>query len=193
MKNACSLGLGLALLVALGSTDRAVPAPAQTPSKPAGSASTSPARIDFKVITWFRRDQPLATFKYQIYDVRKGEYTPAVDAWLDLMRTKHPAYEVTVRNVDLAREKGQTEMLKVGSVIKRELAAAAGLEGILVGDGTTEGLNRPRTLTPGLGPSTATRGLVRPGPLGPRIDRSLYANPPSSGFPFPVPYPRPHP
>src|SRR5690242_16769928 len=131
MKHACSLEL--ALLAALGAADCSVPARAQAPSRPAGSVPPSPARIDFKVVTWFRRDEPLATFKYQIYDVRKGEYTPAVDAWLELMRTKHPAYEVTVRNVDLAREKGQTEMLKVGSVIKRELAAVAGLEGVFVG------------------------------------------------------------
>ena len=191
MKHAYSLGL--ALLAALGAPERAVPARAQAPSRPADSVSTSSARIDFKVITWFRRDQPLATFKYQIYDVRKGEYTPAVNAWLELMRTKHPAYEVTVRNVNLAREKGQTEMLKVGSVIKRELAAVAGLEGVFVGDGIAAGLNRLPTFTPGLGSPTAGQGLFRPGPPGPRIDRSLYANPPSYGFPFPVPYPRPHP
>lgn len=191
MKHVCSLGL--ALLTAFGAHDRSVPARAQAPSRPAGSVSTSPARIDYKVITWFRRDQPLATFKYQIYDVRKGEYSPAVDAWLELMRTKHAGYEVTVRNVDLAREKGQTEMLKVGSVIRRELAAAAGLEGIFVGDGTATGLNRLPTFMPGLGPPTARPERNRPEPVGPRIDRSLYANPPTHGYPFPVPYPRPHP
>jgi hypothetical protein len=191
MKYTCSLGL--ALLAALGAPDRAVPARAQSPADRAGSVSTSPARIDFKVITWFRRDQPLATFKYQVYDTRKGEYTPAVDAWLELMRTKHPGYEVTVRNVDLTCEKGQTEMLKVGSVIKRELAAVAGLEGVFVGDGIVPGLNRLPAYTTRPGTSTAPPGLFRPGPLGPRLDRSLYANPPSYGFPFPVPYPRPHP
>jgi hypothetical protein len=192
MKHACSLGISL-LLVALSARDCAVPARAQAPSKPAGPPSNSHSHIEFKVITWFRRDQPLATFKYQIYDLRKGEYTPAVDAWLDLMRSKHPAYQVTVREVDLAREKGQTEMLKVGSVIKRELAAVAGLEGIFVGDGTAAGISRLPAFTPGLGSTTAPQGLFRTGPPGPRIDRSLYANPPSYGFPFPVPYPRPHP
>jgi hypothetical protein len=189
MKHACSVGL--AVLAALGVPDRAFSARAQAPAQPAGSVSTPPSRIDYKVITWFRRDQPLATFKYQIYDVRKGEYTPAVDAWLELMRTKHPAYEVTVRNVDFAREKGQTEMLKVGSVIKRELAAVAGLEGVFVGDGIPAGLNRLPTFTRGPGSPTARQGSSRPGPLGPQVDRSLFANPPSSGFPFPVPYPRP--
>jgi len=191
MKQACSFGL--ALLAALGALDRSFPARAQSPSKPTGTVSASPAHNDFKVISWFRRDQPLATFKYQIYDLRKGEYTPAVDAWLELMRTKHLAYQVTVREVDLAREKGQTEMLRVGSVIKRELAAVAGLAGVFVGDGTATGLSLLPTFTPTLGSSTAPPGLFRPGPQGPRIDRSLYANPPSAGFPFPVPYPRPHP
>jgi hypothetical protein len=191
MKHACSLGL--ALLVALGALYRSVPARAQAPSRHAGSFANPPSRIDYKVITWFRRDQPLATFKYQFYDVRNGEYTPAVDTWLELMRTKHPAYVVTVRHVDITREKGQTEMLKVGSVIKRELAAVAGLEGVFVGDGTAAGISRLPAFTPSLGSSTAPKGLFRPGPMGPRIDRSLYANPPSSGFPFPVPYPRPHP
>jgi hypothetical protein len=191
MKHACSVSL--AVLAALGVPDRAFPARAQSPAQPAGSVSTASARVDFKVITWFRRDQPLATFKYQIYDVRKGEYTPAVDAWLELMRTKHPAYEVTVRNVDLAREKGQTEMLKVGSVIRRELAAVAGLEGVFVGDGISAGLNRLPTFTAGPGSPTARQGSFRPRPLGPQVDRSLYANPPSSGFPFPVPFPRPRP
>ena len=191
MKHACSLGL--ALLAAFGAPDRACSGSCPGSLETRRLGLNLPAHIDFKVITWFRRDQPLATFKYQIYDVRKGEYTPAVDAWLELMRTKHPAYEVTVRNVDLAREKGQTEMLKVGSVIKRELAAVAGLEGVFVGEGIASGLSRLPTFTPGLGSSTARPGLFRPGPPGPRIDRSLYANPPSSGFPFPVPYPRPHP
>ena len=43
---------------------------------------------------WYRRDRPLETFKYQIYDVRKGQYTPAVDAWVQLLRTKYTTYDV---------------------------------------------------------------------------------------------------
>ena len=57
----------------------------------------------------------------KVYDVRKGQYTPAVDAWIRALRTKYPAYDITSREVDLAREQGETESLKVGSVIKREL------------------------------------------------------------------------
>ena len=111
-----------------------------TPTVP--RVPTSP-RADYKVVIWYRQDRPLDTFKYQIYDVRKGEYTPAVDAWLELMRSKHPAYLVAVRDVDLSREKGETESLKVGSVVMRELTAAASLEGIVVGGPIGGGLSRP--------------------------------------------------
>ena len=93
MKHACSLGLALwRLSVPLTFLSGSCPGSFETRRLGLNLARG----IDFKVITWFRRDQPLATFKYQIYDVRKGEYTPAVHAWLELMRTKHPAYEVTV-------------------------------------------------------------------------------------------------
>ena len=85
-------------------------------------------RADFVVLIWYRRNDPLGTFQYQTYDVRKGEYTAAVDDWIKLMREKYPAYLVHVQKVELARERGATENLKVGSVIHRELltAAAAG-------------------------------------------------------------------
>ncbi|MGZ3415554.1 MAG: hypothetical protein ACXVAT_17180, partial [Isosphaeraceae bacterium] len=79
------------------------------------STAGAAGHTDFKVVVWYRRDRPLDTFKYQVYDVRKGQYTPAVDAWIQLLRTKYPAYDVTIREVDLAREQGETESLKVGS------------------------------------------------------------------------------
>src|SRR5262245_14292871 len=79
---------------------------------PAARPQAAVKRIDFKVVVWYLRDRPLATFKYQIYDVRRDEYTPAVDAWLELMRTRFPAYQVTVRDVELSREEGRSEALK---------------------------------------------------------------------------------
>src|SRR5262249_54571446 len=48
------------------------------------------AGIDYVVLIWYRRDDPLGTFQYQSYDVRTGEYTPAVDDWLKEMREKYP-------------------------------------------------------------------------------------------------------
>jgi hypothetical protein len=165
----------------------------------AASAQTSPTvprvptapRADYKVVVWYRQDRPLDTFKYQVYDMRKGEYTPAVDAWLELMRSKHPAYVVAVRDVDLGREKGETESLKVGSVVMRELTAAASLEGIVVGGPIGGGLSRPLPPRPGLSPRSTMSGQPYVPGLGPA--RSVDLNPPSYTYPIPVPYPRPHP
>ena len=50
-----------------------------------------------------------------------------MDDWLALLRSRYTTYVVIVRDVDLAREKGASEQLKVGSVIKRDLLAAAAL------------------------------------------------------------------
>ncbi len=102
---------------------------------------------DFKVVVWYRLDRPLDTFKYQVYDLRKGQYTAAVDAWIELMRTKYPGYYLAIRDVRLGHEQGDTEMLKVGAVVKRELMAVAALEGVVVGYGV------PRYQVPTISPS----------------------------------------
>jgi hypothetical protein len=156
---------------------------------PAESPTTSP-HVDFKVAIWYRRDRPLETFRYQIYDLRKGEYTAAVDEWLRLMRTKFSAYESLVRDVDLAREKGETDSLKVGSIIRQELLAAAAIEGVFLG-GAPGGPTLSRGPRPGLPPRTELMG--RPSPLGAGLSPPIDLNPPRPSFPVPVPYPRPHP
>jgi hypothetical protein len=107
------------------------------------------------------------------------------------MRTRHPAYVVTVRDVDLGREKGQTESLKVGSVVMRELTAAASLEGIVVGGGIEARPSRPLTSRPRL---SAPPGLTgQPALPGMSLPRSVDLNPPAYSYPVPMPYPRPHP
>jgi hypothetical protein len=156
------------------------------PGEAAGSSQRGQAAAaDFKVLVWYRRDDALGTFKYQTYDLRTGEYSAAVDAWIKDIPVKYPAYIVLVRNVDLKREKGETEQLKVGSVIKRELMVAAAMSGVAIGEGF-----RSRPGPTYLGPSqgfSANRSAALP-----KTDRSfLNQNPPS--FPVPVPYPRPHP
>jgi len=154
------------------------------------STAGAAGHTDFKVVVWYRRDRPLDTFKYQVYDLRKGQYTPAVDVWIQLLRTKYPGYDVTIREVDLAREQGETESLKVGSVIKHELMAAAALEGIVIGD-TVPGL-QVRTVAPRTGLPAPAR-ISQPAPQGATLGGSSYLNPPWPSFPFPMPYPRPHP
>jgi hypothetical protein len=148
--------------------------------RPASSA----IKPDYKVAIWYDRGRPLDTFKYQVYDLRKGQYTQAVEDWLELMQTRYPGYEVRIRDVVLAREKGATESLRVGSVIHRELLAAAALEGVFLGEPLR--LRPSRPMLP-----TTPRPLGRP--VLPGTGGSIDLNPPRPSFPVPVPYPRPHP
>lgn len=116
--------------------------------------------------------------------MRKGEYTPAVDQWVAMMRQKYPGYVVRACRVVLAKEPGATESLKVGSVIHRELIGAAAMSGIVLGGplqvGPAPAPSRPAARTssfdelPGSGGGTNSNPVDRPSP-------------------FPVPYPRPHP
>ncbi|APW60996.1 hypothetical protein [Paludisphaera borealis] len=152
----------------------------------------SPRHVDYKVVFWYRRDRPIETFQYQVYDVRKGEYTPAVDDWTNMMRKKYPGYEVAGRDVDLARETGPNETRKVGAVIHRELLAAAASQGVFVGPlGTTPSGSGIRTYRePGFQVRPGPARVVLPySPLGPSFNQ----NPLPQGFPVPMPYPRPHP
>jgi hypothetical protein len=161
------------------------PGEAAARSQPGRSTRQVTGNADFKVLVWYRRADPLATFKYEIYDLRKGEYTAAVDAWIADVPTKYPAYIAVVRDVDLKREKGGTEKLKVGSVIQRELMVAAASSGVVVGG--------PLNISPAPAYSlenVAPRVNRQPGPRS--SDRS-FLNPGPTPFPVPMPYPRPHP
>jgi hypothetical protein len=142
---------------------------------------------DFKVLVWYRKDDSLRTFKYEIYDLRKGEYTPGVDEWIKNVRAKFPAYYVKVRDVDLKREMGESERFKVGSVVKRELFAAAALAGIVIG---SRGIGS-RSVGSGIfgGASAADsnrgKGLGRLSSSS-RVDRRDLGQT-TSPYPFPVP------
>jgi hypothetical protein len=157
-----------------------------------GDAQPSTESPDFKVVIWYRQNDPLGTFKYEVYDVRKGEYTSAVDAWVQNIEKRYTAYFVVVRGVDLKRERGETEQLKVGSVIQRELTVAAALAGVFVGGGPPTGFGFGTTQ--GLSRASGRAEMRTPNrPLGAAgIDRS-YLNPLPIPFPVPIPYPRPHP
>jgi hypothetical protein len=142
------------------------------------SAHRLPGRGDFVVLVWYRRNDPLGTFQHQVYDLRRGEYTEAVEAWIHDIRTKYPAYLVLVRPVDLSREAGQTEQLKVGSVIHRELLIAAAAAGVFVG----------QPLEISSGPSYSGQGRAPAVHRMPAPDRS-FLNPPPTVPEYPV-YPR---
>ena len=144
------------------------------------AAKLRPSRGDFVVLVWYRRNDPLGTFQYQVYDVRKREYTEAVDTWVREIRTKYAAYLVLERPVDLSREAGRTEQLKVGSVIHRELLIAAAAAGVFVG----------QPLKIGPGPTYSGPGQSQPVVRMPALDRSFLNPPPTGRYPIPMPYPR---
>ena len=159
-------------------------------------SSSAGQSVQFKVVVWYLKSDPIGTFKYEVYDLRIGQYTPKVDEWVNDVQKKYPGYFVAVRAVDLHREKGDTEFLKVGSVIRRDLVVAAASVGITLESGATAPI-RPSTarigrfLELGEGPRTAVsrrqqslRGL----PASPRNDRG-YLTPVDRRFPVPVPFP----
>ena len=140
---------------------------------------------DYVVLVWYRGDDALGTFQYQTYDVRKGDYTPAVDDWIVMMRTKYPHYVVRALPVNLALERGDTEKLRVGSVIQRELLLAAARSGVVLG--------APMRIGPG--PNASPRPSSQPSVWNqaPGAGGASNLNLPGNQFPFPTPYTRPRP
>ncbi len=162
-------------------------------AEPVEEKPASPPRVDYKVVVWFRRAQPIDTFQYQVYNLRKKEYTPAVDDWVAMMKKKHPGYEVAVRDVDVARETGPNDTRKIGAVVHRELLAAAAVEGVFLGPMAPPLQTAPsyRSRAP-FDTSIMMRGPLPGYGYSPTLPM-LYQNPLPPGFPVPMPYPRPHP
>ena len=181
----------LTLLIGMVTCNRAIaaefgPGEAAARSNPSSSGS-EPGRdnADFKVLVWYRRADPLATFKYQVYDLRKSEFTPAVAAWIKTVNAKYPAYTAFTRDVYLSAENGKTDALKVGSVLKRELTVAAALSGVILGS-PIDSSGRPFESLRSSGTSINRQSGSVPN------DRGFLDTHPAP-FPVPMPYPRPHP
>jgi hypothetical protein len=171
----------LAMMLTTTIATAAGPGPGEAGRGHRSAAATGPNLVgaDYVVLIWYGQDRPLETFQYQIYDVRKGEYTAAVDDWIKAVREKYPGYLVRVLPVDLARERGATEKLKVGSVIHRELLMAAAQSGVFLG----------APLQIGPGPLTSQRQApsVNRMPALPQPDRSFLNSSPTPSIPV---YPR---
>jgi hypothetical protein len=154
-------------------------------NSPSSNFEPEPGHADFKVLIWYRRADPLATFKYQVYDLRMGEFTPAAAAWIKSVNANYPAYTAFPRDVYLSAENGKTDALKVGSVLKRELTVAAALSGVILGS-PINSVARPfesiRNSSASINRQTGSMSN----------DRSFLNTSPAP-FPVPVPYPRPHP
>jgi hypothetical protein len=152
---------------------------APTPAKPAP---------DIRVVFWF---DARGALRHQAYDLRKGEYTKAVDDWVSAVRYDAHGYAdpgpmATLRNVRLSEEAGATEPEKLASAIERESRAIVGFD-----------LTRLRLspTLPNLEARTrrvAAKPIPSLVPLGWQADPGRLA-PRQASSPFPLPYPRPHP
>lgn len=137
---------------------------------------------DVRIVFWYDRSRPLDTFRYQVYDLGRGQYTPAVDDWLGLLHRDYPAYAAYARDFDLSRGPEDTRAHRTGAAIVREFLAV-GLEHGYDFSGVPPGAGAP---------PIALRALHALPRL--RLAPAPNLQPPSFGqAPFPIPYPRPHP
>jgi hypothetical protein len=183
----------LSLAAGIASAQQAAARPSaksQRRERPKSGAKPQPksSRPDYKMVFWYRWDDPLGTYRHQAYDLRKGQYTPAVDAWLQMMAEKYPDYRAYVVDVDLSQIPGRTEQEKLAEVSARQLRP---LIMALAPPGGIGDLLRP----PGLSAVTTS---PRPRPIphlgGSRAPGDPGIVPaPTLGYPFPYPYARPHP
>jgi len=170
------------------------------------TAGPPPEPPDFKIAFWFRRDDPLNTFQFQAYDLRKGQYNPAVvEAWLTRIQRDYPSYKAYIRDVRLAP--GEEARKKVASVIIEEHIATGGPYTGVGLHGTRDSIfgNAVGSFyhPPGFGLTSEApryfgraefakplRGLPE---VGNGLGSAGVVSPPSYPFPVPFPYPRPHP
>lgn len=155
---------------------------------------------DFRVVFWYHGGQ----LKSRAYDLRKGQYTKAVDDWVNRVHYDSSGYFVlpgpmaTVRDVSLEKEPGATETEKLSGAIARlklaieganrnSLATAGYLHSLRVFDDRT-GLRDAPTA------HAAYRYIPEPLPFAPGSG-GLFAPYGPAPYPFPNPYPyvRPHP
>ncbi len=191
------VGLGIVIAEALGPGANSLDAGASAPA-------------EFKVAYWFDRRDPLNTFRFQAYDLRKGEYTAAVDEWLRRMKTSYPRYEAYVKEV-----RAQSRSDLATAILNENLAVGGPTTGTGIRDDHGLGLvnlssNRPIGYSSAYtGPSSSrsslsfsNSNLFGRSSLG-DSSQSLLGRPPGSGayqpspptylYPIPYPYPRPHP
>jgi hypothetical protein len=86
------------------------------------SALAQPASSGpFKIVVWYRLDDPAATRKHQVYDVARGQFDArGVDAWLALIGRSYPDHAAYVR--DLSVEPGDPSTLprRIAQAIEAE-------------------------------------------------------------------------
>jgi hypothetical protein len=202
-----SIGLAIALVWSISPSQASGQGPEQ-PSTPRGGespegdrsapvAARETPRPDFKVVFWFEG----ATLRHRAYDVRKGQYTRAVEVWvqhhreaIDEFGYASPGAMAIVRDISLEDEPGRTEQEKLESGIRRAARTLFAVEPAALSrvvQRYAQDSRFPNDPKVG-GPRRPLRPLPEVGPG--RWDDRPYANDPRPPFfPVPYPYPRPHP
>jgi len=137
-------------------------------------------------VFWYDRARPVASLKYQLYDLRKGEHDkPTVDRWLELLRAQYPGHGTYVREIRAGGEPGATEAERLGRAIEREKRRWAEvnrrpLDQVprLIENPAASYRSGPRPVR-GLAPGRGT--IDRPSPGSPGV----FTNQPGSPFPYP--------
>jgi hypothetical protein len=181
-----------------GTPPRAESREGNRPEPTAAQGRPTPAGPDFKVVFWFDGLTP----KHRVYDVRRGQYTKAVEVWvrrhqrqrIDEFGFVHPGAMAIVRDISPQDEPGRTDQEKLEAGVARASRAVyaadpADLSRLLQGYARDSrfarkppdsGSRRPPRLLPGVGPGRSG-------------DRSYLDYPQPYPSPVPYPYPRPHP
>lgn len=184
----------------------AAPGQARPDEQPAAAAAGG----DVVLVFWFVRMDPVRTFRYQAYDLRRGQYTPQVRAWLRMMADRYPSYEAYARTITLEHtsEKEASEAEQVKQAARRELMYVASyvgvpVDGVVPPAGSVQPLGRPFVTyfrsyypSPRYRPAPQSEGLR---PLSPMLPSpgsgglGGLGGPSMPSSPFPYPYARPHP
>lgn len=154
-------------------------------SEPRGGATTSQwtdRPPDLKIAFWYDRSRPLETFRYQVYDLRKHEFTESVADWLELIKHSFPRYDAYIRDVRLGGGRERAEKLEIGDAIVREFLVVGAAHGYDFSGVSVGSMARPSASAGASRSARARAPAFRPG--GPSAP---------GGAPFPFPFPRPHP
>jgi hypothetical protein len=163
----------------------------------AGGAPGAALAGQFKVLVWYDSERPFDSLRYRAYEVARGQYTKAVDDWLDLVRRSYPRYTALVLDVTAGDREPAAAIAAAVDDLKYTMAQSI-LRGYAGREGGPSryaagyaGVESPRR--PGAGPgSTPFRNVVPRSFSGLGASGSMPSRPPYL-FPNPFPYPRPHP
>jgi hypothetical protein len=197
--------LGLGVIVSAGLI--VGPAPADPPAA-AVAPPVPPA--DYVVVFWYARSDPLTSLRHQTYDVRQGQYTPAVRQWVETLATKYPAYAAYVREIRIDPQSSASEKKQLATVILQEYVDKGGPNGGygvrdaggLYGGADVRHMLRSGAVVarpgpvpePGAGAYLRGYGfLAAPGANRPPAFLQSPSPATPAPMPFPYPYVRPHP